>query len=35
VSAASSAERNIGLLNVVALAHALGAKPAQLVEPIP
>lgn len=28
-------ERNIGLLNIVALAHALRVKPAKLVEPIP
>jgi len=28
-------ERNIGLLNVVALAHALGVKPMKLMEPIP
>ena len=28
-------ERNIGLLNVVALAHALGVKPIKLMEPIP
>ena len=28
-------ERNLGLLNIVALAHALGVKPAKLVEPIP
>ena len=28
-------ERNIGLLNVVRLAHALRVKPVELVEPIP
>ena len=28
-------ERNIGLLNVVRLAHALRVKPTQLMEPIP
>jgi len=28
-------ERNIGLLNIVQLAHALRVKPAQLLEPIP
>ena len=28
-------ERNIGLLNIVALARALGVKPAKLLEPIP
>lgn len=28
-------ERNIGLINIVALAHALGVRPAKLVEPIP
>ena len=28
-------ERNIGLLNIVALAHALGVKPTKLMEPIP
>ena len=28
-------ERNIGLLNIVELAHALKVKPANLVEPIP
>jgi transcriptional regulator with XRE-family HTH domain len=27
-------ERNIGLLNIVRLAHALRVKPTQLVEPI-
>lgn len=27
-------ERNIGLLNIVALAHALGVKPMKLIEPI-
>jgi transcriptional regulator with XRE-family HTH domain len=27
-------ERNIGLLNIVALAHALGVKPMKLMEPI-
>lgn len=27
-------ERNIGLLNIVALAHALGVKPAKMLEPI-
>jgi transcriptional regulator with XRE-family HTH domain len=28
-------ERNIGLINIVALAHALGVKPMKLMEPIP
>jgi len=28
-------ERNVGLLNVVALAHALGVKPIRLFERIP
>jgi transcriptional regulator with XRE-family HTH domain len=28
-------ERNIGLLNIVELAHALKVKPANLLEPIP
>ncbi len=28
-------ERNIALLNIVALAHALKVKPAKLLEPIP
>ena len=28
-------ERNLGLLNIVALAHALRVKPAELIEPIP
>ena len=28
-------ERNIGLLNIVALARALGVKPARLMDPIP
>jgi transcriptional regulator with XRE-family HTH domain len=28
-------ERNIGLLNIVRLAHALRVKPVKLVEPIP
>ena len=28
-------ERNIALLNIVALAHALKVKPAKLVKPIP
>jgi hypothetical protein len=28
-------ERNIGLLNIVELAHALRVKPANLLEPIP
>ena len=28
-------ERNIALLNIVALAHALKIKPSKLVEPIP
>lgn len=28
-------ERNIGLINIVELAHALGVKPAKLLEPIP
>jgi transcriptional regulator with XRE-family HTH domain len=28
-------ERNIGLLNIVRLAHALRVKPVQLIEPIP
>jgi transcriptional regulator with XRE-family HTH domain len=27
-------ERNISLLNIVALAHALGVKPLKLLEPI-
>lgn len=27
-------ERNISLLNIVALAHALGVKPMKLMEPI-
>lgn len=27
-------ERNLGLLNIVALAHALRVKPVQLIEPI-
>ena len=27
-------ERNIGLMNIVELAHALRVKPAQLIEPI-
>jgi transcriptional regulator with XRE-family HTH domain len=27
-------ERNIGLLNIVALARALGVKPVKLLEPI-
>lgn len=27
-------ERNIALLNIVALAHALGVKPVKLLEPI-
>ena len=27
-------ERNIGLINIVALAHALGVKPMELMEPI-
>jgi transcriptional regulator with XRE-family HTH domain len=27
-------ERNIGLVNIVALAHALGVKPTKLMEPI-
>ncbi len=26
-------ERNVGLLNIVALAHALGVKPMKLMEP--
>ena len=28
-------ERNIALLNIVALAHALRVKPAKLLEPLP
>jgi transcriptional regulator with XRE-family HTH domain len=28
-------ERNIALLNIVALAHALRVKPAKLIEPLP
>jgi transcriptional regulator with XRE-family HTH domain len=28
-------ERNIGLINIVELAHALSVKPVKLVEPIP
>jgi transcriptional regulator with XRE-family HTH domain len=28
-------ERNIGLVNIVALAHGLRVKPAKLLEPIP
>ena len=28
-------ERNVGLLNIVRLAHALNVKPAKLLEPIP
>jgi transcriptional regulator with XRE-family HTH domain len=28
-------ERNIALLNIVALAHALKVKPTKLIEPIP
>ena len=28
-------ERNIAVLNIVALAHALKVKPAKLMEPIP
>ena len=28
-------ERNVGLVNIVALAHALGVKPMKLLEPIP
>lgn len=28
-------ERNLGLLNIVALAHALGVRPAKLMELIP
>ena len=28
-------ERNLGLLNIVELAHALRVKPAQLIETIP
>lgn len=28
-------ERNLGLLNIVALAHALRVRPAELIEPIP
>ncbi len=28
-------ERNIGLLNIVRIAHALRVKPVKLVEPIP
>jgi transcriptional regulator with XRE-family HTH domain len=28
-------ERNVGLLNIVGLAHALKVRPAKLIEPIP
>ena len=28
-------ERNIGLINIVELAHALGVRPVKLMEPIP
>ncbi len=28
-------ERNIALLNIIALAHALRVKPAKLLEPLP
>ena len=28
-------ERNVGLLNIVALAHGLRVRPARLLEPIP
>jgi len=28
-------ERNISLINIVRLSHALGVKPLQLLEPIP
>jgi len=28
-------ERNVGLLNIVALAHGLRVKPSRLLEPIP
>jgi transcriptional regulator with XRE-family HTH domain len=28
-------ERNIGLINIVELAHALRVKPVKLIEPIP
>jgi transcriptional regulator with XRE-family HTH domain len=28
-------ERNIGLINIIELAHALRVKPANLLEPIP
>jgi transcriptional regulator with XRE-family HTH domain len=28
-------ERNIGLINIVELAHALQVRPAKLIEPIP
>ena len=28
-------ERNVGLVNIVLLAHALHVKPAKLLEPIP
>jgi transcriptional regulator with XRE-family HTH domain len=28
-------ERNVGLLNIVGLAHALKVRPAGLIEPIP
>jgi transcriptional regulator with XRE-family HTH domain len=28
-------ERNVGLLNIVRLAHALRVKPMQLMDPIP
>jgi transcriptional regulator with XRE-family HTH domain len=27
-------ERNIGLVNIIALAHALGVRPVKLLEPI-
>ena len=28
-------ERNVGLLNIIGLAHALKVRPAKLIEPIP
>ena len=35
LAAWNAAERNIALLNIVALAHALKIRPAKLIEPIP
>jgi hypothetical protein len=32
--ASESCERNVALLNIVALAHALKVKPAKLLEPV-